>query len=127
MFKEVNPVNYLDIARALALDTKPQAQRTAADRAYYAAFLFARDALAAKGYITPYYATKDHEFVTQSLRKHVGNIGNDENRMRTQRNNVTYETGPLGSPSLTWMIETAETIIKLVDDLPPKSTSESSR
>jgi len=94
-----------------------QAQRTAADRAYYAAFLYSRDQLCRKGYITPYYNAEDHRHVTEGLRKHVGNIANDEKRMREHRNSVTYEAGDVGYPSLQWMLDTAEKIIDLVSKL----------
>lgn len=59
MYKGLDPRTFLDLAEDLARSADESARRTAADRAYYAAFLYSRDQLAAKGYMTPYYTAGD--------------------------------------------------------------------
>jgi hypothetical protein len=74
-----------------------------------------------KGYMTPYGDAKDHRYVTQKLKELLGFLGNEEFRMRTHRNNVTYKTADVGNPSLDWMLKTAEEIIESVKKLPANS------
>ncbi len=57
LYRKVDPSQYLDLARKLAREPDIAAIRSAADRAYYAAFLVSRDTLAAKNYLTPYMIT----------------------------------------------------------------------
>ena len=121
MFEKVAPVKYLEFARNLASKPEPEAQRTAADRAYYATFLHSRDTLAAKGYITPYDGLEDHRLVAETLKKRVFSLGNDQELLRKHRNKITYDTRKVEYPSLQFMIETADKIIKRVADLPQKS------
>lgn len=121
VFPAIDPCKYLDLAREIACRPETQARRTAADRAYYATFLFSRDQLEMKGYMTRYGYTEDHRYVTQTLKELLGFLGNEEFRMRTHRNNVTYETGDVGNPSLDWMLKTAEKIIESVKKLPTSS------
>jgi len=118
VFSALDPCKYLDFAKEIASRPETQARRTAADRAYYAAFLFSRDQLEMKGYMTRYGYAEDHRYVTQKLRELLGFLGNEEFRMRTHRNNVTYETGDVGPPPLAWMLDTAEKIIESVKKLP---------
>lgn len=121
-FDRIDPRTYLDLSRTLAGDGSPASQRSAGDRAYYAAFLTTRDVLAEKGYITPHLGLEDHRYVQEQLKRVVGAIGNDEQRLRTARNKVTYDTGTVSPGSLNWMISTAENIIRLVDGLPRSSS-----
>ena len=119
MFPAIDPSKYLDFAQEIASRSEPEVIRTVADRAYYSAFLFCRDQLAEKGYITPYYNTEDHRYVPAKLKELLGSFGNDENRLRTHRNRVTYDTREVtDSPSIDWMIETARKIIERVKTLP---------
>ncbi|MBI4216394.1 MAG: hypothetical protein HY687_03255 [Chloroflexi bacterium] len=118
MFQPLDPTTYLDLARELASRRDTAARRTAADRAYYAAFLYSRDQLELKGYITPYQSTEDHKYVTENLRALIGSAGNDEYRLREARNDVTYKTGQL-QDKLQWMINTADVIVQRVRALPP--------
>ncbi|MBI2909690.1 MAG: hypothetical protein HYX92_18780 [Chloroflexi bacterium] len=120
-FSALDPAAYLDLANELASRPEAEAKRTAADRAYYAAFLFSRDQLAAKGYLVPYYSLEDHRYVAECLRELLGAVGNDENRLRQRRNTVTYDTRDLSSPSLQWMINTAQKITELVKELPSRA------
>ena len=121
-FSAVYPIKYLDLANELALRSEAEAIRTAADRSYYATFLFCRDQLATKGYLTPSYSTDDHQDVSEVLKQVLKSRGNQEFRLRQQRNRVTYDTREVDYPSCQWMINTATEIIKLVEALPIKSS-----
>ena len=121
-FSALDPIKYLDLANELALRSEAEAIRTAADRSYYATFLFCRDQLATKGYLTPSYSTDDHQDVSEVLKQVLKSRGNQEFRLRQQRNRVTYDTREVDYPSCQWMINTATEIIKLVEALPIKST-----
>lgn len=121
-FSALDPIKYLDLANELALRSEAEAIRTAADRSYYATFLFCRDQLATKGYLIPSYAIEDHQDVSEVLKQVLKSRGNDEFRLRNQRNRVTYDTREVDYPSCQWMINTATTIIKLVEALPIKTT-----
>ena len=121
-FSALDPIKYLDLANELALRSEAEAIRTAADRSYYATFLFCRDQLGRKGYLIPSYSSDNHQYVTEVLKQVLKSRGNDELRLRNQRNNVTYDTREVDYPSCRWMIDTATTIIKLVEALPIKSS-----
>ena len=132
LYESVDPETYLELAKELSLKAQAVAKRTAADRAYYAAFLASRDLLAEKGYITPYYNSDDHRYVEENL-KHkdiLGSRGNDENRLRRARNLVTYDTRDIATRTqqyarpLDWILDTAGTIIDQVKQLPPRSTND---
>lgn len=126
LYGAFNPKTYLEIATELSSKTEAAAKRTAADRAYYAAFLSSRDILAEKGYIIPHYDSDDHRYVAENLkdRSVLGALGNDESRLRRARNLITYDTRDISSTkedarSLDWMLETARIIIERVEALPP--------
>jgi hypothetical protein len=126
LYEALNPKTYLELATELSSKTQSAAKRTAADRAYYAAFLSSRDILAEKGYITPYYNLDDHKYVAENLKdKNVlRTLGNDENRLRLARNLITYDTCDISSAkqhacSLDWMLKIARAIIEGVEALPP--------
>ncbi len=125
VFPAIDPVAYIGFADELAAKTELPAKRTAADRAYFAAFLTSRDQLTAKGYIVPHYSRDDHKYVAENLKLLLGAFGNQENRLRTARNRVTYDTRDLthsqGQPSLNWMVNTAKEIIERVKKLPTYS------
>ena len=126
LYEALNPKTYLELARELSCRTEAAARRTAADRAYYAAFLSSRDLLTTKGYIVPYYDSRDHKDVAEKLKDGnvLGAFGNEENRLRLARNSVTYDTRVVSSARkdavpLDWMLETAKKIIERVEALPP--------
>ena len=123
MFLAVDPVKYLEFACEISSRPETEAKRTAADRAYYAAFLFSRDQLASKGYITPYYKEEDKRYVSQELKRLEFSIGNSENLLRRRRTTITYDTRDVEGPSLDWMLQTAEKIIDYVKALPDSSVS----
>jgi hypothetical protein len=125
IYRQLDPKAYLDLARDLAATNDSAHHRSAADRAYYAAFLASRDELAKKGYLTPYNSQEDHRYVARTLKNKdvLGMYGNEEDRLRTYRNRVTYDTGDIiagQAGPLSWMIETAAEIIRRVEDLPDK-------
>jgi len=128
LYNALDPKTYLELAFTLSSESQDTAIRTAADRAYYAAFLASRDILAAKGYITPYYNQQDHQYVATELKRLnvSGWFGNEENRLRRARNLITYDTRQIDSSQpdarpVRWMLDTARRIIELVEGLPPKS------
>lgn len=124
VFPALDPADYIGLADELASRPEQAAKRTAADRAYYTAFLISRDQLTVKGYITPYYNQQDHEYVTENLKRRdlLGAYGNQEYRLRRARNRVTYDIRDLTysqeQPSLRWMVDTAKEIIKRVKKIP---------
>lgn len=124
LYESINPTTYLKLAQELESRSDMASKRTAADRVYYAAFLTSRDQLASKDYLTPYYDTQDHQYVTEALKKWLGTgVGNDENRLRRARNCINYDTRDLGDDNgsartCKWMIRAAEKIITKVESLP---------
>ena len=117
----LSPELYLDLSRELLKNNSSEYQRTAGDRAYYAAFLFCRDELTKKGYIKPFYSTEDHDYVTRSLVNVLGSKSSMEYWLRHRRNQLTYDTKSVSDISINLMIETAQAIIEAVKALPPKS------
>jgi len=128
IYPAIDPRKYLGLAVRLALTQDSLSLRTAANSAYYSAFLFSRDKLAQKDYITPYYNYEDHKYVSTALKTLLGAIGNDEYRLRMARNKAVYDTRDLTIEQthvrrLDWIIPTAAKIIKLVGSLPIRSKS----
>ena len=129
LYPMLDPAIYLELAEELSSRSESYAKRTAADRAYYAAFLASRDCLTAKNYMTPYYDDRDHDYVVRTLKRRdvLGALGNDENRLRRARNCITYYTCDLTVDRyndvrpLKWIIQTARDIIERVNALPPRS------
>lgn len=117
-FPAVNPLKYLDLARDMSSKPESEVRRTAGDRAYYAAFLFARDQLASKGYIVPFNGEQDKHDVSRILKGLEFGIGNSEFLLRKSRTKITYNTRDVDSQSLDWMISTAQKIINYVRALP---------
>ena len=130
LYESVDPETYLELAKELSSKSQAAARRTAADRAYYAAFLASRDLLAEKDYITPYGNERDHQYINEALKDKdiLGSFGNEGLRLRRARNVVTYDTRDITMRTqqyacpLNWMLNTAGTIIDKVKKLPPRST-----
>ena len=126
-YPALDPAGYLDLAKKLMLEPEEAARRTAADRAYYAAFLTSLNELEEKGYLTPYRDERDHRYVSETLKRRdvLGTRGNDEFLLRLSRNRVTYDTRGLAIgravKRLQWMLDTAEDIIQAVRRLPPRT------
>ena len=128
-YPALNPTEYLKIADELTSRPESSALRTAADRAYYAAFLTCRDLLAEKDYFTPRYSSDDHTDLTSALKRKdvLGTYGNQEFRLRRARNCINYLTCDISSSTidarpLDWMLKTAREIISKVEALPQRST-----
>jgi len=120
-FPAVNPEEYLNLSREFMKSASSEYLRTAGDRAYYAAFLFCRDELTRKGYISPSYTTDDHEYVARSLSRLIGSMSSMEYWLRRRRNRLTYDTNALAGISISLMLKTAEEIIERVKVLPKLS------
>lgn len=128
LYNKIDPTSYIELARQLASKTDNSSIRTAADRAYYAAFLTCRDLLASKGYLIPGYNLDDHKSVPQALKsiEALGSRGSDEERLRSARNRINYDTRELSDQpqsaacSINWMISTAQDIINSVQALPKR-------
>lgn len=125
IYPKINPEEYIKLADELALKPDNASKRSAADRAYYAAFLTCRDILTAKDYLTPYYDYQDHKYVAETLKnpKILGSFGNNESLLRKARDCITYDTRDLRTNQekvkrIEWMIKTARTIIEKVQALP---------
>lgn len=127
-FGQTHPVDLIQFARNLAQSVESAAQRTAGDRAYYAAFLASREFFAAKGYLTATGSARDHQLVALELRARGGNrLGNRLEQLRRARNKVTYELtslyslGALGDRHvrpLSSMITIAEEVMEGVTRIP---------
>ena len=130
LYESVDPEAYLGLAKELASKSEAAAKRTAADRAYYAAFLVSRNTLADKDYVTPYGTERDHQYINEALRRTdiLGSFGNEGLRLRRARNVATYDTREITNQmqqyarSVDWMLRTAEAIINKVQELPQRST-----
>jgi uncharacterized protein (UPF0332 family) len=122
IYSAIDPSEYLQVAKELSSKTDGASLRSAADRAYYATFLKCRDVLLQKKYSRSYQGLEDHAYVSRVLRAVLGSLGNEENRMRRVRVEVTYEPRDLfGGQNIRrveWMIATSEEIIKTIENLP---------
>ncbi len=123
----LDPLDLLSLARQLISRPDSASIRTGCDRAYYAAFLYARNEMEAKGYFNPFADARDHRYVPENLKRQPGGLGagNELNRLRRYRNHYTYFTGGLqisfqagGAPAPSWMLSTAQRVIQFVQSLP---------
>ncbi len=121
----ISPENYLEQARELFKNPTVENLRSAGDRAYYAAFLFCRDELSKKGYMTPYYSFEDHKYVERRLNEIFGGRDNIEKRVHVFRNYLTYDTRSLNGISIIWMIKAAAELIARIKALPPNKNTNS--
>ena len=78
----------------------------------------------AKNYLSPKNNEEDHEDVAETLKRSdvLGNVGNNENRLRRSRNGLTYDISEFQMPntnarSLMWMVSTAQDLIERVRNL----------
>ena len=98
----------LDLADELAHRPTPASLRSAADRAYYAAYLTARDQLARKKYARFNPGGSAHVRVGQALRAIDIDTGNLLSELRFTRNTLTYDTGYValeGNRTVEWMLD----------------------
>ena len=122
-FGAVAPSGYLELADEWAQSDNPAGRRSAVDRAYYAAFLAARDQLTAKGYGRFAASPQAHRQVQDVLREALPETGRRLSDLRYARNRLTYETGPLRLPrrqTLPRLLDAARAIIAAVEALPAR-------
>ena len=120
-FRPVEPDAYLQLAIEWAQSDDEATLRTAVDRAYYAAFLSARDELAAKGYASFAASSQAHGQVRAALSSVRRRLGRRLSALRRARNRLTYETGPTELPdglTLQELLASARQIIAAVEALP---------
>ena len=112
---------YLEQADEWALAGNSAALRSAVDRAYYAAFLSARDQLAAKGYRSFAASSRTHRQVRSTLLAMDPELGDALDVLRRARNALTYETGAAKLPedyTIQRLLDAAREIIAAVEALP---------
>ncbi|MCI0560946.1 MAG: hypothetical protein MN733_20870 [Nitrososphaera sp.] len=124
----LDPRDLLTLATNLYSGTDSASIRSSCDRAYYAAFLYAREELSTKGYYTPSYRSNDHKDLPPTIRRLQGGmgIGNELRLLRNSRNTYNYTTGAF--PTSTsganttrppqWMLTAAANVIQYVEQLP---------
>ena len=120
-FGPVEPDDYLQLADGWARSDNPASRRSAVDRAYYAAFLTARDQLAAKGYDSFAANSQAHGQVQDALYSVRPEIGRRLSDLRHARNRLTYETETTQLPrrqTLPRLLNSARRIIAAVEALP---------
>ena len=96
-------------------------RRTAADRAYYAAFLAVRDELIVKGYMNVARNSNVHVQVADTLRGIDKSASELLFILRRARNRLTYQTGHINLPrgqSIPELLDSARRVIEAVRALP---------
>ena len=97
------------------------ARRSAVDRAYYAAFLTARNELDSKGYLNPGSGPQTHAQVIVALTRAHRNSGRTLRSLRMARNRLTYQTGRVALPygmTIATVLDSARLVIEAVRVLP---------
>lgn len=99
--QELDPLDLLTLAEALAQSKDSARVRTACDRAYYAAFLFARERLAFLGKYIQHDNYRDHQEILVAIGKLPDGMGPREtlHRLRVHRNKFTYTVTALTHPT----------------------------
>ena len=123
-FQPVAPESYLDLAIELSGDSGEASRRSSIDRAYYAAFLAARDELTHKGYTSVVQGPDTHIQVALALTTVDSNHGRRLRFIRRARNRLTYETGSVSfpnGPSIGTVLDSARLVIDAVRVLPQNS------
>ena len=122
-FGAIEPSSYLTLAIELATFQGGAADRTAVDRAYYAAFLTARDQLTDKGYGQFTREPGAHTQIASVLNGVSKDAAERLIRLRRARNRLTYQSGPQTFPrgqSLTALLASARSVIEAVEELPAR-------
>ena len=120
-FDAVSPEEYLALAVELALSSNAISRRSAVDRAYYAAFLAARDQLNEKGHMSLDRGPTVHRLVVNTLSEINPGLSRRLVQLRLARNLLTYQTGPANlrrGQSISELLESARTIVVSVRALP---------
>ena len=122
-FGAIDPSSYLTLAIELATFQAAAAHRTAVDRAYYAAFLTARDQLTDKGYGRFTREAGVHTQVASVLNGVSKDVAERLIRLRRARNRLTYQPGSQTLPrgqSLAALPASARSVIEAVEELPTR-------
>ena len=117
----VTPAAYLALANEWAQSGETENVRSAVDRAYYAAFLTARDELSRKGYGRFAPTTQAHIQVAKSLSLVQPELEKQIRALRRARNRLTYQTAAAvlpGELTLRELLDYARAIIAAVEALP---------
>ena len=120
-FRPVETDVYLQLAIEWAQSDNEAILRTAVDRAYYAAFLTARDQLVAKGYGEFAASSRAHGQVGDALSEVRSQHGEMLRILRRARNRLTYETDATRLPrrqTRQALLDLAREIIAAVEALP---------
>ena len=123
-FEPIEPQSYLNLAFRLSRSFDEASRRSAVDRAYYAAFLAARNELDNKGYIVAVRRSESHVQVVVALTKVARNPGRRLELLRRARNRVTYQTGRTNLPeglSMANILHSARVVIEAARALPRNS------
>ena len=123
-FYTITPTDYLALAVDLALSSDEASRLSAVDRAYYAAFLAARDELIIKGYMNVARNSSAHVQVADALRGIDKNSSEMLFVLRRARNRLTYQTESIYLPrrqSLQRLLDSARAVIDTVRALPQNS------
>lgn len=121
-FQRVEPDGYLALSRRLAALGDAVSFRSAVDRAYYAAFLTAREELSGKGYGPFSSSSRAHAEVGEALRRTNKPAYRRLRILRQARNRLTYRIEAVDSPggqSLGELLNLAQGVINAAAILPP--------
>ena len=124
-FGPIDPESYLHTAISWSLSSDEAVRRSAVDRAYYAAFLTARNELTDKGYIVAEQGPVAHILVGNSLTRLTGIPGRILRALRRTRNRVTYQTDEVSLPqnmTVEQLLGWAKTVIEAAQALPQSPT-----
>jgi uncharacterized protein (UPF0332 family) len=117
----MNGRDFLLVAYDLLDGLREADWRSAASRAYYAAFHAARDFMLAAGFSTP-LAERAHAYLWHRLANSghpdIVALGNTMSQFRGFRNSADYDTGhPLRLATAVHMVHAIDELIKRFDDL----------
>jgi len=106
-----DPNEFLILAARLSQATAQAELRSAVSRAYYAAFLHAREVLGASGEVVPTGTGRDHGLVLRALRARGGGTANLLGRLRAQRGYVDYDLAvPIGQIETQRLVRIAQRV-----------------
>ena len=117
----VTPAAYLALAEEWAQSGETATLRSAVDRAYYAAFLSARDQLSGKGYGRFAPTPQAHIQVARALAAVQPELDKHLRALRRARNRLTYQTNATDLPdglSLQELLNLARAVMAAVEALP---------
>ena len=117
----VTPAAYLALADEWAQSSETATLRSAVDRAYYAAFLSARDQLSSKGYGSFAPTPQAHIQVARAVASVQPDLDSQMRVLRQARNRLTYRTALTALPNgltVQELLDSAREVIAAVEALP---------